>query len=280
MSGIWVLLFWERYPNLKSGNVYCVPERNVIKMSRTVIDAYQKLNSPVKESYETLKANIQLYDFGTKIKSLTVTSYRAREGKTTTACNLAIVMAMSGLKVLLVDADLHKPELMKDLKGKNFLGLSNILLGYSTLSEAVNSTSVEGFHYISCGIMPLNPAGLLGSSRFKDFLSEACERYDIVIFDTPPLGSVTDSRIVASQTDGAIFVIQPGKTSYKNLKMIKNQLQKSKINLLGAVLNKIPADDYRDYQMEYDYFGSKKKYSKERLDKIRKKGGIRSLYVE
>ncbi len=239
-------------------------------MNSTVPDAYKKLKLPVKESYETLKANIRLYDFGTNIKTLTITSYRAGEGKTTTAYNLAVSMAKSGLKVLFVDADLHKPELMKELKGDNNLGLSNLLLGYAELNEVINITSIENLNYISCGVIPINPAVLLGSAEFRELLATVRDQYDMVIFDTPPLGSVVDSMIVASQTDGTIFVIQPGKVRYKNLEMIKEKLQKSKINLLGVVLNKIPAVDYREYYMDFDYYDSNKKY-REWLNKIRKR---------
>ncbi len=240
-------------------------------MNSTISDAYKKLKLPVKESYETLKANIRLYDFGTKnIKTLTITSCRAGEGKTTTACNLAVSMVKSGLKVLIVDADLHKPELMKELKGDNNLGLSNVLLGYAELNEAINFTSIENLHYISCGVTPINPAVLLGSAEFKELMATVCDQYDMVIFDTPPLASVIDSMIVASQTDGTILVIQPGKVHYKNIEMVKDQLQKSKINLLGVVLNKIPAVDYREYYMDFDYYDSNKKY-REWLNKIIKR---------
>jgi len=172
--------------------------------------------------------------------------------------------------VLIVDADLHKPELMKELKGDNNLGLSNVLLGYAELNEAINFTSIENLHYISCGVTPINPAVLLGSAEFKELMATVCDQYDMVIFDTPPLASVIDSMIVASQTDGTILVIQPGKVHYKNIEMVKDQLQKSKINLLGVVLNKIPAVDYREYYMDFDYYDSNKKY-REWLNKIIKR---------
>jgi capsular exopolysaccharide synthesis family protein len=228
-----------------------------------VYNVSDSMSDPVKEAYEMLKTNISLYDFGRKIKTLTVTSYRAGEGKTTTAYNLALTMAHSGMRVLFIDADLHKPELVKNLKGVNFKGLSNYLIGNLTLSDITNATSLKGFYFISCGVMPGNTLGLLNSPRFSELIRETSKLYDVIIFDTPPLGSVADSLIVAAQTDGTLFVIQPGKVSCKNMQMITDRIKKSNIKLLGVVLNNIPKRDYRSYYREYDYYGAKKKYSRQ-----------------
>lgn len=232
-------------------------------MDISAFDLYETMNTLVKESYEVLKTNIQLYDFGQKIKTLTITSYRAREGKTRTALNLAIATAYSGKRVLFVDADMHKPEFLKDLRGTKFKGLSNYLIGDYSLDDVVNSTSLYGFDFISCGVLPVNPAGLLDMPQFDRLIEDACSIYDFVIFDTPPLGSVVDSMVVAAKTDGTIFVIEPGKVSSRNIKMITNQMQKSNVKLLGVVLNKVQKSEYKSYFREYDYYSKKKNFSQE-----------------
>lgn len=219
-----------------------------------------KLNAPVEEAYKVLRTNIQFCNFNKGIKTMAITSCNPGEGKTTTAINLAISMAKSGMKVLLIDADLRKPMLMKHLGGNNDVGLSNLISGYSTTEEVINSTDVDNLYFIACGPKPPNPAELIGSSRFGELLKEAERKFDMVIIDTPPLGSVIDCAIISAQTDGTLIVIESKAIDYQNAQRVKEQLERANARILGVVLNKVSKSDYKNYYSYYNYYGRARKF--------------------
>ncbi|HBR03882.1 MAG TPA: capsular biosynthesis protein [Ruminiclostridium sp.] len=221
-----------------------------------------KLNNPAEEAYKVLRANLSFYGLIKAIKTIAITSYSPGEGKTTTSLNLSISMAKSGMKVLYVDADLRKPMLMKALGKDDFEGLSNYLSGHADLAEIIHSTDINGFYYIPCGVKPFDPTALLNNDKFDTFLKEAQEDFDMIIIDTPPLGSVIDCSIIAAKTDGVLLVIRPKKVKAKNALMIKEQLDKSNAKILGVVLNGVNQREYKEYYNSYDYYGTKRKYAK------------------
>lgn len=234
-----------------------------------VINLKYKLNEIVEEAYKTLRANIQFCDPNNKIKSLAITSYIANEGKSTVAINLGICMAKAGMKVLYVDADLRKPASFKYLVS-NLRGLSNYLIGNVELDEIINTTDIEGFNFITCGMRSNNPGELIASDKFIDFLFEVEKLYDFVIIDTPPMGNFIDGAIVATRTSGTIIVIESNAIKWKNAVMMKEQLQKANANIIGVVLNKINKSDYKNYYGSYKYYHSpkNKKNSKKWLKSI------------
>ncbi|MGI6776590.1 MAG: CpsD/CapB family tyrosine-protein kinase [Acetivibrionales bacterium] len=228
-----------------------------------------KLNNPAEEAYKVLRTNIQFYELDKKFKTLAITSYSPGEGKTTTAVYLAVSMAKSGEKVLLVDADMRKPVLMKQLAGSSYKGLSNILAGNAALDETVNATSVNGFNFITCGVKPPNPVEMLESQEFEKFLKSVSEKFDVVIIDTPPLGSVIDSAIIASKTDGVLIVIKPNIVRRENVEMVKEQLEKVNARILGVVLNNMSKQEYKSYYSGFDYYGNGRKYRKEWIKQLK-----------
>lgn len=236
-------------------------------MGETVYNISYTLNNPAEEAYKVLKANLQFCEPDLKIKTLTITSFSPGEGKTTTSVNLSIVLARSGMKVLYVDADLRKPIVYKTLVNSDFKGLSNYLMGQVELEEIINPTNIDGFYFISCGVRTPNPGELLYSERFAEFLRKAREQYDIVIIDTPPLGSVIDAAVTASNTDGTIIVIKPNTVRQKNALMMKDQLLKANAKIVGVILNKVERIEYKNYYCGYDYYGSGKKHSRRKLKK-------------
>ncbi|MCX7920945.1 MAG: CpsD/CapB family tyrosine-protein kinase [Clostridia bacterium] len=236
----------------------------------------ESLNTPVEEAYRVLRTNIQFCGFDKKIKTLTITSCTHGEGKTTTAINLALSMAKSGMKVLLVDADLRKPMLMKHLGSNNFTGLSNLISGNSNFDEVTNATNVKNFYFIACGPKPPNPAEIIGSANFTDFLKQAEEQFDVVIIDSPPLGSVIDCAIIAAQTDGTLIVIESNAVEYRNAQRVKEQLEKANARILGVVLNKVEKSDYRNYYSNYSDFGSNKKINKSWFKKLKKSEKVKT----
>ena len=239
-------------------------------MAAKVFNVTDKLNTPVEEAYRVLRTNIQFSSFDKKLKTLAITSCYPSEGKTTTSMNLAISMAKTGSKVLLVDADLHKPMILKHLGGSNVAGLSNLISGRATLEEVVNKTTVEGLFFIACGPKPPNPAEMVGSNRFKEFLNTVSEQYDIVIVDTPPLGSVIDCALIAAITDGTLLVVASKAVEYKVVQRVKEQLVKANANIIGVVLNKVVKSDYKNYYNYYNYYGSTKSKEKSWFQKLMK----------
>lgn len=224
--------------------------------------ARKKLNNPAEEAYKVLRTNLSFYGLNKAIKVIAVTSYKPNEGKSTTCINLSISMAKTGTKVLYVDADLRKPMLMKDLGSNDFTGLSNYLSGHADLNEIIHNTDINGFYYIPCGVKPFDPAELLNSEKFDVFLNEIKQKFEMIIIDTPPLGSVIDCSIIAAKTDGVLLVIKPNSVKYKNVLMVKDQLEKTNARILGVVLNGMNQRDYKNYYNSYDYYGNKRKYAK------------------
>lgn len=212
------------------------------------------MNSAVEESFRVLRSNIQFCGFDHSIKSLTITSCKPGEGKTTTAVKLAVSMAKAGLKVMLVDADMRKSLNSKVIGEPSSPGLSSVISGHASLEEATIYTNVEGLSYICCGPKPPNPAELISSSRFSDFLQKAVERYDMVIFDSPPLGIVIDGAIIASKTQGTLLVVQPRANDTKAIQRVKQQLEKANASILGVVLNKVKKSEYKNYYSFHKYY--------------------------
>ena len=165
-------------------------------MSPEIFNISEEKNEIVDEAYNVLRTNIQFCETEKAIKVITITSYGPGEGKSTISLNLAISMAKSGMKVLLVDADLRKPMMLKTLRRIDFKGLSNYILGRSTMDEIINKTNIKGFNFITCGVKPPNPVEIIDSTKFSEFLNKVKEQFDMVIIDTPPLGSVDRKSVV------------------------------------------------------------------------------------
>lgn len=224
-------------------------------MNMDILDFKKKMSPPVEEAYKILRTNIQFCDAVQEVKTVVITSCYPGEGKTTTAVNLAISMAESGLKTLLIEADLRRPSFAKILDIQNHQGLTRLISGAAVFEEAVNKTSIEGFYFIPSGPKPPNPAELLGSKRFADIAAKAREEYDLVIYDTPPLGSIIDSALLAAQSDGTVLVVKPKMVRLKDAQRVKAQLEKAGARVLGAVLNQIPKRDFKSDFVYYKYYG-------------------------
>jgi protein-tyrosine kinase len=217
------------------------------------IEMLININEPVEEAIRTLRTNIQFCNANRVIKTICLTSCIPNEGKSVTTMNLAISMAASGKKVLHIDADMRKSRQFKNTAVKFNTGLSNYLSGMIENDEVISETNVENLHLILCGPKPPNPSELLGTSRFKDLLDSMSERYDYIIIDTPPLGSMIDAAIIAAKTDGTILLIAYKAIDYKREKKVKEQLEKANANVIGVVLNKIPKKYFKDYYYNYHY---------------------------
>lgn len=215
----------------------------------------EELDYNTNEAYKALRTNIQFC--GDEVKVLTLTSCTPNEGKTMVSFNLAVAFAAVGKRVILVDADLRKSLLLGRYKvGEVEYGLSHYLSGQRSLEEVLLSTDIEHMDIIFAGSHCPNPAELLNHRRFIDLIANLREEYDYVIIDTPPLGSVIDSAIVAKISDGAILVIEANAISHRFTQNVKEQLAKSNCRILGAVLNKVPLNRKGYYGKYYGkYYG-------------------------
>lgn len=198
-----------------------------------------KLNprSPISEQYRTIRTNLQFASVDEDLKTMLVTSPGPGAGKSITTANLAVVYAQQGKKVLLIDADMRKPTVHYTFRLDNLNGLSNILVGESTLTEAIATTEVDNLDIISCGPIPPNPSELLGSRKMRTLIHEANLLYDLIIFDTPPVLAVTDSQILADIVDGALMVVRSNNTENEDAIKAKEALEPAQAKLLGAILN-------------------------------------------
>jgi len=194
--------------------------------------------SSAAECCRTIRTNLTFASVGASgTRVLVVTSSQPREGKTTVASNIAASIAQSGKRVLLVDTDLRKPRVHQAFRLSREKGVTTYVVGESSFRDVVQSTQVPGLDVITSGPVPPNPAELLHAPRFEQLLSEARRDYDVVIFDSPPIGAVTDAAIIAPQTDGVLVVAKANETTRDALEATIRQLRDVGARIVGAVVN-------------------------------------------
>jgi len=218
--------------------------------------------SPISEAYRVLRSNIRFAKIDNPSASLLVTSPGPEEGKTTTAANLAVVLAQSGQKVILVDSDLRRPALHTLFGLDNHVGLTDLLVDGIGLSDRVlRQTEQEGLRLVSSGPLPPNPSELLGSDSMRKMLHQLEEDADVVVLDSPPLLAVADASILGSLVGGAILVVQSAKTRNESARHAKETLDKSGVKLLGVVVNRVShrSGAYGYYYHYYSEDGSRRK---------------------
>ncbi len=199
--------------------------------------AHAAPRSMVAEAFRTVRTNLLLSAPAERQRTLLVTSARPEEGKTSIASNLAISVGQSGRRVLLVDANFHRPALQQIFSGTRREGLSNVLVGQGRLAELVSKTGLPNLDVLTCGPIPPNPTELLASSYMRDLLTEATGLYDQVILDGPPLLLVSDGLVLTGLVDGVILVCRAKATSRGMVQRAREQLERVNGRIFGAVLN-------------------------------------------
>lgn len=211
--------------------------------------------SPVAEAFRSLRTNIQFASVDKPLQTLLITSPMPKDGKSTISTNVAVVLAQSGKKVTIIDADLRRPTLHKKLNMTNRRGLTDLFVQQKLSLEGIaNPTGVPNLKLLTSGGLPPNPSELIGSSKMMEIVSALHEVNDVVIIDTPPVMAVTDSSILAPKVDGVLLVIRPGETKMAAAKQTVEQLRRVNANILGAVLNDVENKRARYYYYYKGYY--------------------------
>jgi non-specific protein-tyrosine kinase len=225
--------------------------------------------SPTAEAYRTLRTNVSYTSVDRPLRSLMVTSAEPGEGKTTTVSNLGVVMAQNGKEVIIADCDLRHPRVHTFFGLANRLGLSTLFAQTSIVIDGIpQPTQVEHLSVVATGLLPPNPAELMGSQKMQSILTSMSQSADMILIDTPPILAVTDAAVLAPSMDGVLLVVRPGKTHTSGLRQTLEQLRQVNARVLGVVLNDVITRGraygyhykyYRDYAAYQNYHGTKAK---------------------
>ena len=219
-------------------------------------------SSPDAEAYRILRTNIELKKSLYKATTFAVVSSNAGEGKTTTLSNLAYVFAQAGYSTLMVDADLRRPRLARYAELKSDVGLSNYLAGTKELKEVIFQTGIPNLYLMPSGPIPADPSGMIGSFRMEQLISEVSKRFDVVLFDSPPVLGVSDASLLVSKADASLLVLQPRKMPLKALLRTKFLIQNAGGQVMGLIMNNVDISgdtQYQYYTTYYSYYSSDRK---------------------
>jgi len=220
------------------------------------------LESPHAEAYRVLRTNILFSRKDEKLNTIVVVSAGAGEGKSITVVNLATVFAQAGQRILVVDSDLRRPTLHKQLHVGNNIGLTNYLLKQNQLEEVIQTTSVPMLDFMASGKLPSTSMSILGSAQMKEMVAELKQRYDFIFFDSPPILGVSDASVLASEVDMVIQVIQYRRYPQPMSIRAKQLIEKVGGNLIGILLNNINMSQDESYYYYTGYYHGNYYYSR------------------
>ncbi len=210
-------------------------------------------HSPVAEAYWALRTSLKYAGVHDRVTSVLVTSPAADEGKTTTVANMGVVLSKAGQRVLLVAVDFRRPRLSSFFGLSDAVGLSSIVTGDATLEEALQKVpDLPGLTYLGTGPAPHDPAGFLSNPKTEEVFQTLSQRFDVVIYDSPPVVPVTDAVLLAEQTDLSLVVVATGVTKRDSLRRAQERLTGAGVKRLGIVLNDV-SGEIRDVARGYGY---------------------------
>lgn len=201
------------------------------------------------EAYRSLRSNIEYSSFDDEYRAIVVTSSVPGEGKSTTSGNLALSLAQSGNKVLLVDCDMRKPSIHKKFKISNISGTAELLLRKESFEDVANCYN-ENLTIITAGKIPPNPSEMLSSRAMTAFIKEMKKEFKYIILDTPPLQAVTDAQVLSTKADGVLLVVRAGSTKRDAVLNSVDLIKKVKGKVIGMVLNGV-----ENKKNSYYYYG-------------------------
>lgn len=198
--------------------------------------------SPAAEAIRALRVNLQFASVDRDVRTVVVTSAGPSEGKTTTLANLAIAVAESGSRVIMLDADLRRPGLHTVFGLENRAGLTSVLLSEDS-ALPLQDTPTPGLRLLASGPLPPNPSEIIASRRIDALLATLRQQADYVFIDAPPAAGLSDAASLAARADGVILVVGYGKTRRDLARRAKDQLERVRANVLGVVLAGAPVSD-------------------------------------
>jgi succinoglycan biosynthesis transport protein ExoP len=220
---------------------------------------HEQPTSSFAEAARAVRTNLTFMTPDKPIRTILVTSAAPSEGKTTTACSIAIALAQAGQRVCIVDCDLRRPRLHRIFDRAGDMGVTNVLVGEAEVTEVAKPTVVGNLYSIPTGPLPPNPADILHSERFKRFLTDLATHFDRVVIDSPPLIAVTDPAILSTLVDGTVVVIRSFHTARQLAQQGLRALRDVDSVVLGVVLNAVNLKKYQysyyRYYYQYSYYG-------------------------
>ncbi|GAA0998923.1 polysaccharide biosynthesis tyrosine autokinase [Subtercola frigoramans] len=213
--------------------------------------------NPRAEAFRSLRTNLRFVNAGSSNHCFVITSSIGAEGKSTTSANLALALAETGARTVLIDGDLRKPRLAEYMAIEGAVGLTDVLIGTVPLADVLQRWGTGELYVLPAGRIPPNPSELLGSQAMQDLITALNDQVDYVIIDAPPLLPVTDAAIISSMTAGAIVIAGSGKVKRTELARALNSLTGIKSNVVGVVLTMLPSKGPDAYNAErYGYYGA------------------------
>lgn len=207
----------------------------------------QQPQSLQAEAYRGLRTNLQFMSLTDGHQSVLFTSTLPGEGKSSSAINLAHVVAQAGNRVLLIDADLRRPSIASYLGLEGGAGLTSVLIGEASLADVAQPLETEGLEVLASGPIPPNPSELLGSKQMQELLEKASVAYDFVVIDTAPLGAVTDAVVLSHHVGGTVVIAQSERVRRPQLEQSLEKLDAVEARILGVVLNRVHGGSSNTY---------------------------------
>ncbi len=215
--------------------------------------------SPITENYRLVRANLQFSaakgqrEGEQSSQTIMVTSPEPGDGKTTTAVNLALTIALSGRKVLIIDADMRRPNMHKMLGIERGPGLAQVLAGNAGVETILKDEIIDGLHVLPAGVPDIPTTELLDSERMREFLASAEGLYDVVIIDTPPVLAATDPVVVAPYCSAVLVVAAANKTDFRALSQVRSTLDAVGVDIGGIIFNRYDSTQAGSYEYGYGY---------------------------